>query len=68
MTYPEGGGKTSLGDWDYAPRLGLRADVAAALVIGCTPLANVLDVPEAAQAHLGLVCWLSQPQILCNSL
>ncbi|UCZ85858.1 TonB-dependent receptor [Pseudomonas sp. L5B5] len=24
VTYPEGGGKTSLGDWDYAPRLGLR--------------------------------------------
>ncbi len=24
VTYPDGGGKTSLGDWDYAPRLGLR--------------------------------------------
>jgi len=24
VTYPEGGGKTSLHDWDYAPRLGLR--------------------------------------------
>lgn len=24
VTYPEGGSKTSLGDWDYAPRLGLR--------------------------------------------
>ena len=24
VTYPEGGGKTSLGDWDYAPRVGLR--------------------------------------------
>lgn len=24
VTYPEGGGKSSLGDWDYAPRLGLR--------------------------------------------
>ncbi|WP_085598280.1 MULTISPECIES: TonB-dependent receptor domain-containing protein [unclassified Pseudomonas] len=24
VTYPAGGGKTSLGDWDYAPRLGLR--------------------------------------------
>ncbi|MCJ7959588.1 MAG: TonB-dependent receptor [Pseudomonas sp.] len=24
VTYPEGGGKTSLGTWDYAPRLGLR--------------------------------------------
>jgi len=24
VTYPDGGGKTSLHDWDYAPRLGLR--------------------------------------------
>ncbi|QJC79232.1 TonB-dependent receptor family protein [Pseudomonas umsongensis] len=24
VTYPQGGGKTSQGDWDYAPRLGLR--------------------------------------------
>ncbi|MHC8367220.1 TonB-dependent receptor family protein [Pseudomonas sp. ZT5P21] len=24
VTYPQGGGKTSLNDWDYAPRLGLR--------------------------------------------
>ncbi|MBV4458509.1 TonB-dependent receptor [Pseudomonas sp. COR58] len=24
VTYPDGGGKTSLGDWDYAPRIGLR--------------------------------------------
>ena len=24
VTYPDGGGKTSMGDWDYAPRLGLR--------------------------------------------
>ncbi|MGC5703354.1 TonB-dependent receptor [Pseudomonas sp. NFXW11] len=24
VTYPEGGGKTSLGNWDYAPRVGLR--------------------------------------------
>ncbi len=24
VTYPDDGGKTSLGDWDYAPRLGLR--------------------------------------------
>jgi iron complex outermembrane receptor protein len=24
VTYPQGGGKTSLSDWDYAPRLGLR--------------------------------------------
>jgi iron complex outermembrane receptor protein len=24
VTYPQSGGKTSLGDWDYAPRLGLR--------------------------------------------
>ncbi|MHC8314731.1 TonB-dependent receptor family protein [Pseudomonas sp. LB3P31] len=27
VTYPDGGGKTSLGDWDYAPRLGLRYQV-----------------------------------------
>ncbi|WP_460125774.1 TonB-dependent receptor family protein [Pseudomonas sp. S2_C03] len=27
VTYPEGGGKTSMGDWDYAPRLGLRYQV-----------------------------------------
>lgn len=24
VTYPQGGGKSSLNDWDYAPRLGLR--------------------------------------------
>lgn len=24
VTYPQGGGKTSLNDWDYAPRVGLR--------------------------------------------
>lgn len=24
VTFPEGGGKTSLNDWDYAPRVGLR--------------------------------------------
>jgi iron complex outermembrane receptor protein len=24
VTYPQGGGKTSQGDWDYAPRVGLR--------------------------------------------
>lgn len=24
VTYPDGGGKTSMGDWDYAPRLGMR--------------------------------------------
>nr|WP_314530726.1 TonB-dependent receptor [uncultured Pseudomonas sp.] len=27
VTYPDGGGKTSLNDWDYAPRLGLRYQV-----------------------------------------
>lgn len=27
VTYPEGGGKTSLSDWDYAPRLALRYQV-----------------------------------------
>ncbi|MBF4557351.1 TonB-dependent receptor [Pseudomonas sp. p50] len=27
VTYPESGGKTSLNDWDYAPRLGLRYQV-----------------------------------------
>ena len=24
VTYPDGGGKTSMSDWDYAPRIGLR--------------------------------------------
>jgi iron complex outermembrane receptor protein len=24
VTYPEGGGKTSMNDWDYAPRVGMR--------------------------------------------
>ena len=27
VTYPEGGGKTSMNDWDYAPRLGLRYQI-----------------------------------------
>ncbi|WP_027613007.1 TonB-dependent receptor [Pseudomonas sp. URIL14HWK12:I6] len=27
VTYPQSGGKTSLNDWDYAPRLGLRYQV-----------------------------------------
>ncbi|MFJ4604341.1 TonB-dependent receptor family protein [Pseudomonas atacamensis] len=27
VTYPQGGGKTSLSDWDYAPRIGLRYQI-----------------------------------------
>ncbi|WP_339466045.1 TonB-dependent receptor family protein [Pseudomonas sp. EA_65y_Pfl2_P74] len=27
VTYPDGGGKTSMNDWDYAPRLGLRYQI-----------------------------------------
>lgn len=31
VTYPASGGKVSLNDWDYAPRLGLRYDLSPAL-------------------------------------
>lgn len=33
VTYPASGGKVSLNDWDYAPRLGLRYDLNPALQV-----------------------------------